>query len=291
MDIESHPQSPQAQLWGRLLKGLDEQLASIEKEEASLLRMAQRASFVSTDFLQQLLESIVGYTFEEREEVRFYKEIKPYFFSRVLYYDRLYDLEMGRPVVGGIEPEEYYQLASRELSKIYDQHRFIYRYIRSGAAHLDEKLFFRGHSGSVVALFGLDPPGDSAHPVSYDHVVAHLLAADLLSAFLRETIDELRLLRKGPSGAIPRVTWTDSKTGLTELGYALQAAGVLNNGKIDLKDVMEHLENTYHVKLGNYPRTFQEILSRKTGYTNLVDRLKGALLRRIQHIEDKYDRG
>ena len=291
MENLSSSQSETAELWARLQNSLEDQLANVEKEEAHLLRLAQRGIVVSTGLLQQLLESVAGYTFEAGEEVRFYKEIKPYFLSRLIYYNRVYDLEMGRPTAGGIEPEEYYLTVSRELAKVYDLHRFIYRYIRSGATHLDEKLFFQSHTTSVVALYGLEPPADAAHPVCYDHVVAHLLAADLFGAFLLETIDELRLLRKGPSGALPRVTWTDSKTALTELGYALHAAGVFNNGKIDLKDVMEHLENTYHVKLGNYPRTFQEILSRKKGYTNLVDRLKSALLRRIQHIEDKYDRG
>lgn len=283
--------SENAQLWAQLQNELNDQLTAIQKEETHVLRWAQRGIGLVGEFLQRLLASIEHYSFAEGEEVKFYKEIKPYFLGRLLYCNKLYDLEMGRPTAGGGDPEEYYVAASREVGKVYEQHRFIYRYIRSGAKHLDEKFFFRSHPGSVVALFGLEPPADASHPVCYDHVVAQLLAAELLGGFLQEAIEELRSLRKGASGTVPRVVWTDTKTGLTELGYLLHAAGVLNHGKVDLKDVMEHLEVTYHVKLGNYPRTFQEILFRKTGYFNLVDRMKDALLRRIQKIEDKHDRG
>jgi hypothetical protein len=131
---------------------------------------------------------------------------------------------------------------------------------------------------------------ESGFAICYDHAVAQLLAADLLQQYVLEVLDELHQQVAGPGGPVPRVTWTDSKTALIELAYALQAAGVLNNGKIDLKDIIEHLQASYHVNLGNYPRTFQEILSRKTGYTNFIDRLRDKLLLRIQQIEEKYDR-
>jgi len=283
-------QSATAQLWERLQNTLEDQINLIHKEEAQTLQIANRGIQVSTRLLQELLDSVRDYAFEKSEEVRFYKETKPYFLSRLIFYTRLYDLEMDRSqgLANGLE--EYYVRAMQRLSKVYEDHRFIYRYLRSGATHLDEQLFFHSPTASVVALYGIEPTIGAERPVCYDHVVAQLLAADLAQAYLQDALDEVRL-RRGATGSLPKVTWTDSKTSLIELAYALQSAGVLNNGKIDLKDVIEHLQGTLNIDLGNYPRTFQEILSRKTGYTTFIDRLKAKLLLRIQHIEDKYDRG
>ncbi|HVU97754.1 MAG TPA: RteC domain-containing protein [Puia sp.] len=291
MDNSSLVSSTTPQLWERLQHDLDDQLAAIQKEESQILSMAHRGSQVSSQFLHRLVESVVDYAFGDGEEVLFYKKVKPYFLSRVIYFNRLYNLEMDRPAGASKGLEDFYRKASQEVAKIYEQHRFIYRYLRSGATHLDEKFFFHPHAGSVVALSGMEPPDDARHPVCYDHVAAHLLVADAFQMFLQEALQEIQTLQRGPSGTLPRVTWTDSKTSLIELAYALQSAGVLNNGKIDLKDVIDHLQTAFHVNLGNYPRTFQEILARKTGYTNFIDRLKAKLLLRIQQIEDKYDRG
>jgi hypothetical protein len=79
-----------------------------------------------------------------------------------------------------------------------------------------------------------------------------------------------------------QMTWTDSKTSLIELAYALHATGSFNNGKAGLKQVTDYLQTPFHVDLGNTSRTFQEILARKRGYTNFLDRLRYRLLQRIE---------
>ena len=283
--------SPKIQYWQDLRDNFDYKVELTLKEESNLLRFIQQALLLSSQSLQEATVSIQGYIFQPGEEVYFYKVIKPYFAGRLIYFSRLSNLEVERSMISIAELEEYYTVELKRVKAIYDQHRFIYGYLRTGAVYLDDKLFFHPNPDMVTALYGLKPPPDTAHPICYDHVVAQITAAELLQKFLQEALDKLRVESNSTGVLTPRVTWTDSKTSLIELAYALQSAGVLNNGKIDLKDVIDFLEKIFHVNLGNYPRTFQEILSRKTGYTNFIDRLKNKLLLRIQHIEDKYDRG
>jgi hypothetical protein len=276
--------------WTDLRQRLEDGLATIQREESNVIKLAARAIQLSSSMLQNLQETLAGYGFRDGEEILFYKDIKPFFLSRLIYYNRLYELELGRSAAGVQAIEAYFQKELLRLSTIYEQHAFIYRYLRSGATYLDDRLFFHPRPDSAVALYGSQAPPESGFPVCYDHAVAQLMAADLLQQYILEMLDEVHQQVTGPGGAVPRVTWTDSKTALIELAYALQSSGVLNNGKIDLKDVIEHLQASFHINLGNYPRTFQEILSRKTGYTNFIDRLRDKLLLRIQQIEEKYDR-
>lgn len=289
MDKLSPDENSIARRWQEILGRLEDQLNTIQKEESNVLNWAHKSLRASSTVLQELLSSIAGHAFTPSEEVYFYKEVKPFALSRLFYYSRLYDLEMDRPLSATQGIAAYYTRELQRIAGTFEQHRFIYRYLRSGATYLDEKLFFHPRTPVVIALFGMEPV-ESASPVCYDHVVSQLRAAELLQKFLTEALDDRQQGSSSPSN-LPRVTWTDTKAALIELAYALQSAGVFNNGKIDLKDVIEHLQNAFHINLGNYPRTFQEIIVRKTGYTNFIDRLKNKLLLRIQHIEDKYDRG
>jgi len=283
--------SPKFKQWQDLRDSFDYKVELVHKEESNLLRFVQQALLLSSLSLQEAIVSIQEYTFQPGEEVYFYKVIKPYFSGRLIYFSRLSNLEVERSMISTARLEEFYTVELERVKAVYEQHRFLYGYLRTGAVYLDDRLFFHPRPDMVTALYGLKPAPDTAYPICYDHVVAQLSAAELLQKFLEEALEELRMESSSAGALIPRVTWTDSKTGLIELAYALQSAGVLNNGKIELQDVIAFMEKIFHVSLGNYSRTFQEILSRKTGYTNFIDRLKNKLLLRIQHIEDKYDRG
>jgi hypothetical protein len=275
--------------WDVLQHALEDRLALLRKDEPNTLKMAAKAAQLCTDMLQQLQGQLTDYRFYPGEEILFYKEIKPFFLARLFYHHRLYDFEIRRLAVGSHSTDKLMQQTLDDITAIFERHGFIHRYLKSGATYLDDKLFFHPTSESATALMGLDFPSDTSFPVCYDYVVSHLQAADMLRTYIEDTLEEGRQSNIHASG-LPRVTWTDSKTALIELAYALHAAGVFNNGKVDLKDIMEFMQATFHIDLGNYPRTFQEILSRKSGYTNALDRYRDKLLLRIQKIEEKYDR-
>ena len=285
MDLAKHHP---VQTWDDLQRRLDAHLTSIQKEEANAYKAAIRAGRLCREFVQSLQASLIGYTFGPGEEVHFYKTVKPYFFGRLLYYDRLYEMDIERSLTPPNAVEAFYERELDRLTSVYKQHRFIATYLNSGATYLDDRLFFHETEAGAIALYGKDLP-DAGGRVCYDHVVAQLIAADLMKEYILQKLEDLRQHAGISDPGAVNVVWTDSKTALIELAYALQSAGVLNNGKIDLKDVVDFLQRVFRLNLGNYPRTFQEILARKTGYTNFIDRLRDKLLLRIQQIEEKYD--
>ncbi|GGA93019.1 RteC domain-containing protein [Puia dinghuensis] len=280
-------EKPLLKPWTELKNRLEDQLAVIQKEESTVLKRAARSLQFATDCYRQLHGIIEQYTFQEREEVFFYKHVKPLFISRIVLNSRLLTIEKNRPPATHAGLQRYYTDELEKLSSIYENHGFIQQYFESGSTYLDDKLFFRPGPDTTIALIGLEPPPDGSFHVCYDYAVGELLAADILKEHLLEVLDDL-VFPGHSTGNAPRLTWTAPRVHLVELAYTLKAAGVFNNGKASLKDIVECLEIAFHNKMGNYARSMQEILYRHSGYTVFLDTAKNAFLLFIQNIEDRH---
>jgi hypothetical protein len=128
----------------RLRKETDELIEKIESSESNILKKSLEASHVLAEAFNQLKTFISSYKFKnEEEEISFFKEIKPKFCYRLIYYRKLYNIEMNRPA--GVDKQKEY--LSEELNDInsYNIKRLDFiRYYRSGATHLDSLYFLRG---------------------------------------------------------------------------------------------------------------------------------------------------
>lgn len=120
-------------------------IAFIEKLNSEVLRSIERIESRDTDVLKKSLEAsrvlgeafdrlkqyIIGYRFQnDDEEIKFFKEIKPRLFCRLIYYRKLYNIEMNRPV-GSIEAQREYLDAHVRAINAYTQKRLDFiRYFR-----------------------------------------------------------------------------------------------------------------------------------------------------------------
>jgi hypothetical protein len=275
-----------ADLYDRLMT----QLAAIEGETPAGLRRAELSIHASREIIIELHGVVNTHVFtDKKEETYFFKEVRPSFYSQLIYHTRVYQIELGKPPGDRTVQLGYLHKEFIRLKEFYEDNRFIYKYLRSGSTHLDDKLFFRPTEESAYAFRMYSFIEEPSFPTNLDPLVAQVKAADLLQLYLSDAINELdppqteQVYKR-------QLVWTESKTGLIEVAYALHAAGVFNSGKADLKEITDALEYIFQTDLRNYPRTFQEILSRKTGYTNFIDKLKEKLLLRIKIIEDKHIR-
>jgi hypothetical protein len=237
-----------------------------------------------------LIQSTRESTFSSQtEQIHFYKDTLPFFQSRLIFYTRVLRLEALRPPGNCPAFEAYFQTEWQYIRDFHAQHRFLYGYLRAGETWLDEKLFIlpQGNLISMANVVDLPVPDPLLHdaPIS----VAHIQALDLMQDYLLAAEEELSHPKDPAQRNLPRLTWTDSKAALIELAYALQSAGSLNDRKAELREIIECLQSAFHIDLGHYPRVFQEILSRKSGYSNYIDKLREKLLLRIKTIEDKHD--
>jgi hypothetical protein len=271
-----------------------DELAVIKGDENKVINLAERSLQVCSKYYQELQEYAATYKFSNlAEEIYFYKTCKPKLNSRSIYYYKLLKIEIGKPVTDTRNIEGYLLHELGKLNEFFDDNRFFYQYYRTGATYLDEKLFCRNAENSRASLFIRDITVDPTCESGCDYIVAKITANDLLQEYLQGSLDDINGTPKSGTAASVNhsiLRWTESKTGLIELAYALKAIGAFNDGKADVKQIIEFFETYFSIDLGNTSRMFQSILSRKSGYSNFIDRLKEKLLQRIDSIEERHVR-
>lgn len=85
----------------------------------------------------------------------------------------------------------------------------------------------------------------------------------------------------------PAFKWTESKTSLIELIYALHTQKVFNEGKADLAEIAKCFEKLFDIELGDIYRASNEIKNRKINKTKFLDVLRENLNKRFEEQDYK----
>lgn len=247
------------------------------------------------EFLQRSLEDmrtyIVNHPFSNKEEeIYFFKHIKPEVLSRLLYFTEIYNTEMRKPH-GSIEVlKKYYNARLDELTSYFESNLDFYQYYRSKATHLDSHYFVRGHIDFKLCPNCEPYDRDPEFSTCYDHKAAQILANDMLCIYLNKKlhgVDKQVIIAKSRS-FLPEhpFRWTATKIAAVELGYAIYAAGILNNGQADIKEIMTFMEASFQIDLGDYYRTYITMKDRKKDRTSFLNSLIKSLLKKMDEDDN-----
>jgi len=274
----------------RLFKELEDRLEDIRSTEEDIVHQAENAAGAILRSLKQLKEFITAYRFRDKaEEIQFFKYTKPKFYSLLIYYVKVFNIETERPIGSDKEQKKYLEKELKRLKHFFDNNRHFYRYYRSGANYLDKKYFLRGQVDLRLSVDAFYYDADPNFSTPQDYKVAKILANEQLRVYLNRSLEELYHTEGDDNGLMPAnggLKWTGSKTALIELLYALQSTGVFNHGAADIRQIASHFERMFLVELGNYYRTFQEIRIRKSGRTNFLDQLAERLVKRMDEADE-----
>ena len=239
----------------KLQKEIRLKIDQIEAEDMNILKKSLDASHILGDAFDQLKEFIIAYKFkDEDEEILFFKEVKPKIFGHLIYYRKVYNIEMHRPVASIEAQKEYLKKNLDVIQDFNDKILDFYRYYRSGATYLDAAYFVRGKPDTEQYLETFYYERDPQFSTNADFKVAKIMANDMLQAYLLSELEALdNSIRKPSNSSFPKVklTWTVSKTDLIELIYALDTDGSFNNGKVPLIQIAAHFESVFNIDLGN----------------------------------------
>ncbi len=240
--------------------------------------------------LEKVREYILSHPFaDNREEISFFKVIKPKFYSEYIYYSRIYRIEILRPT-GGYEDELNYLLKElKRLNDFFQANLAFYQYFRTDSEFMDETYFVRSSGEKTVMLDHFSPDADPRFCTSHDYKVSRILANERLKIYLNTTLDILKRnegVSSGQGKPDTLTTWTAPKSALIELIYALQSFGAFNYGRAEIKDIADLFERTFNINLGNLYRTFQEIRIRKKGRIYFLDQLREQLIKRMDHADE-----
>ena len=272
----------------KLNQELNKQLQIIDLEETNLINKAQKSIACVKNTLSKLKNFILHYTFKnDEEEILFFKEIKPGIFSQLIYYTKLNNIESKRPI-GSFEIQQKYLLNELEkLTSYFNSHLEFYRYYRMKSTFLDDKLFVRGREDFHLHLDNIMIYVDPEFSTSQDYMVAKIMANDRLEVYLKTEIDALSIKANNPNwGQVGNLgssslQWTESKTALVELIYALQASTAINKGGVDIRELVALFEQIFNVRLTDVYRTYLEIKIRAIP-TKFLDSLKVGLVKKIE---------
>lgn len=247
------------------------------------------------NFIRPLFEELRAFTHQyvfhnENEEICFFKETKPTIMSKLIYFNDIYTLELRKPSGSKEVVKAYYQKRLGAITEFCNANLDFYQYYRSKATHLDKYYFLRGHENYKLChncgMFDKDPMFSTC----CDHKVAKMLAYDMLEIYLQQRLQEVERQEviEISRASLPDnpFRWTGTKIAAIELGYAIYAAGVLNNGNADIKEIMTYIEASFKIDLGDYYRTYLAIRERKKDKTSFLTNLINKLLRKMDE-DDK----
>lgn len=274
----------------KLLNNLQDQLNFIDLEIDNQSTRCEKALEVILKTIDSLRAILIRTKFKtDTEEIKFFKEIKPQFTSKLIYYNTIFKIEMKKPNGGNRIVKKYYNNELVKLKAFFDNELEFYKYYRSGSTYLDHKYFLRSKFDIKMSLDSYYFEADKSFSTSHDFKVASILANDLIQLYLENQlvmIDNKDNGEKSQRKPNLKMIWTSPKVALIELVYALHTAGVFNNGAADLKDIAEYFEHIFDIDLGQYRRTFLEIRTRKADRAKFLTTLNKGLLKRMEDTDE-----
>ena len=278
--------------YDEILNNFEKALDFLETEQEDILSKAEEGILIAKRALEQLRNSVAKRKFKSAsDEIHFFKHVKPQVFSKLIYYQKLFNIESKRPRSSNKSQIKYFNKHINRLQNYFNDHLEFYHYYRRGGTSLDEHYFVRGKIDIRLFPDTFSFFIDDKFSTSHDTTVAIILAYDMLIVYLNTEIDKLE--NHNPMEAVinpyqkqSRLFWTANKTDLIELIYALNSTGAINSGTADIKEMATACERLFNIELGDYYRTYLEIRSRKTNQTKFLDKLKESLVSRIEDADE-----
>ncbi|MFC6861299.1 RteC domain-containing protein [Zunongwangia atlantica 22II14-10F7] len=209
------------------------------------------------------------------EEIYFFKQVKPLPMSYMIYYTHVRSCELHKPKAGKQYKIRFLEKEMRKVNKFFAKNTDFTYYMEQGYTYMDHSFFTR----RGIEKFPLDPTEnqyfDPDFTTSHDLLWAKIQAVYRYIHYLREQLQKLhgKELEFSIDKRHQVLVWTNSKTALVELIYALYNNEAFNYGKSDLNTVTHALEEVFNIRLDNISKTYMEIKARKGSKTKYLDEL------------------
>lgn len=276
----------------KILNDYKDEIQIIEESNLNDFSNIEKGISISRMYLQKLRICVRENEFtNKQEEITFFKKQKPYVYSRLKFYAKLYYFMIHRPAGTIKSQQEFIDIEIKKLQENNRRNLDFIKYYREESTVLDEFYFLRGNDKINLVSDTSHFYTDAEFSTSHDNAVAKIIAYDLLINHYVQELSNLRDICLGRTNNLntlsngERLGWTASKTDLIELIYALQASGAIKSGTAGIKEMASACEEIFDLNLGNVYRTFLEIRERKIDQTKFIDRLKTTLLRRMEETD------
>ncbi|MEM6515974.1 MAG: RteC domain-containing protein [Bacteroidota bacterium] len=275
-----------------IISKFKEEIKVIEQGNLNDFAVVERGIQLSRSCVQQLRLVVRDNKFNSiKEEIYFFKHQKPFVYSRIKFYSKLYHFLLERPAGSSKRQRDFIDSCIEKLQNSSKRNLDFVKYYREGDTTLDHHYFLRGNDNLSLVSDTSHFYTDAEFSTSHDNIMAKVMAYDLLVAHYNKELVEL-------GHAIPKekrinicaeldLKWTSTKTDLVELIYALQASGAIKDGSAGIRDMVAACEQMFNIDLGQYYKTYVEIRARKMNRTSFINMLKLSLEKRMRQDDEK----
>jgi len=165
----------------KILDNYKEEIKAVEESNLNDFNNVEQGISISRQYLQQLRVCVRENEFQDKQnEIIFFKKHKPYVYSRLKFYAKLYNFLINRPA-GTIKSQQ--EFIDSEINKLQESNRrnidFI-KYYREDSELLDEFYFLRGNDKISLVSNTSHFYTDAEFSTSHDNAIAKIMAYDLL---------------------------------------------------------------------------------------------------------------
>lgn len=235
--------------------------------------------------LSDLRNDLQIYVFPSKEEeIYFFKNQKPELLGRLLYFHKIYRIEVQCPTGSNDVIRLYLNKELDSLTYFFNRNLDFYQYYRSHSTVHDELYFLRGKVDFRLCTDSAQFDKDPNFSTGYDYKVAKILANEMLRIYLNKKLQKLEcdsyIEEKQTIATKTPIRFTGKKNALIELGYALVSSGDINHGNIEIKEFMEYLSSIFNIDLGGYYDAYIAMKERKD-QTAYLKKLEECLAKRM----------
>jgi hypothetical protein len=223
---------------------------------------------------------------DQTKEIEFFKEIKQIPLSNLIYFSDIRSFEAQFPKGNKLIQKQAIIKKLNKLNRFFTVNMDFNQYIEQGRMYLDDRYFTRAYFNKFNVTTSKYYYRDPEFSTSHDLLLAKLLANKRFIKYLEIRLKKLNR-RNGTKvkNVIKGFKWTSSKAALVELIYALNHTRSINNGNIELKEIVTQFQEIFDFDLKDFYKTYSEIKGRKKSRTKFLDELSASLLFRM----DKED--
>ncbi|MFC0345543.1 RteC domain-containing protein [Epilithonimonas hispanica] len=266
----------------QLYEELDVKINVLWKERNDIVLTAEKSLIFVDEYVRRLKAMISVHHFENvADEIYFFKELKPLFISKFIYYSKVLEIEALKPNADNKTLKDFYETEQVKLQIFYNDNSEFYSYYRRKATYLDHKYFTRKSNDLKMRLSSSLYDLDEQFTTSHDSKVSIIKADELLQNYFTEQIRIIENPKSDLSNFDSKLSWSSSKVSLLEVLYSLHLTQCFNGGNIEFIEVVRETEKILRVDLGNFYKTIGEIKSRKYNRTKFLELLTNNLNKAI----------
>lgn len=216
----------------------------------------------------------------KKQEVRFFKHIKPVILSNLFFYLDARPLEISfLNKCTESNKERLLEKIGGTDAQLQKNNEFLH-YIVGGYTHLDKKYFTIQDDALIPGdnrIYFFDPEFSTSH----SGLLAKILACQRLLPYLKSKIQRISEKDKISGDMSEGLQWTATKVDLVELIYALHLNRSIGHGKTQIKRLAKAFEKLFDIELPELYKVYSEIKHRQKSKTKFLDELMINMRKRI----------